>query len=634
MASWTGYFYIESAASGAGACYGLSVQGSPQPGASVVLWPWKGGQQNELWSIDDNGHITSALAGGLVLGLGPAEAGVTPIVLTAPSRTDPSQMWSFSAQGTIVNKADTGVVLAVSGGVGVEGASIVAAALEAGEVRSQVWSIAPIVPVGQVTRWCFVQSGLSQTGENACYYGLHVTKHLAKLQVVLSSWSGGQPAELWRFTDDGHLLSALGADGNLTLGLGLPVEGAPKSHYVGVEPLVSGAVAQTWSQQNGTICNGKSGDVLTVQGGVAVLDTPIITAAPDGAAAQQWQLVPAFPLLEVLAQAPEPFPVFVGDEAAAYASINTQLKLPDTGVRGEYVILQPATLTSLKDSLAQCTCPPGVSSQAWDAVVTQLTDELTCAVGVQEVVTSYLSFHTAMFSDQQAIVSQYGTDAQMDAGTTIHGSALAIFSAVAEAGLNLIPDGGAIAAFINAGVVISQVADSATPIPDSFQVAYSALWGQLSTNFESLYTAVLNMAYVALSDWGKLRALYPLTLSTAVGGLALTTAAVAAIVKTSTPYFKQSVLQMLLPAKYHLWYGMQQNAYPVSCVPKEAQNVTPDGSGWWYATWITAIESDRDFPSQDVWNDVTGLGIVNPEDFWMAQNGWNFAKVANYVPPA
>ncbi|HEX9940162.1 MAG TPA: hypothetical protein VGB15_23715, partial [Longimicrobium sp.] len=617
--------FFMSALSDDTTCYGLGVQnGTAAAGTPVLFLPWQGGEQSELWRVDPYGRIISALGDGksLVLGLGSTYdwgPNGNYIVLRQLDPDDHTQLWSFESDGMIANQANRAMVLNVDGGLAVNGASIITYTVQAGTPLDEYWWGAPVVPLKPGPQWYFIQSGLTDEDNT---YGLGVPGD--SKEVGLFPYAGGQAGQTWRFPGDGTIVSALPHGLPLGLGLGAPVFDSPGSTCVLVDLLVEGATAQLWSRDGGTIVNAKNQHLLTA----SVAGAPVVTApGQEGSPpTQSWTALQVNPLASILSQAPVPFPVFTGGQADAYASINQQLPFTSGNtLREQYVILDPSALSNYDNKLPGLICPDNVSAADWQAVIHQLTAELNAAIPVQTHFQTSTSSLAQMFAAQSGVVSQFISDTGMQQGE-VTGGMLSIFESVAYLGMSEISDGGSVVAnLMSVGMAIGQAAASATPLADSFQVACSDLWSELNTNFTALDTALGNAAYVILSDWGRLRATGPLTTSKLVGGLGFTIGD--NLGAALQPAFSASVMQMLMPAKYMLWTAPFQTKPTIDGIPTYAQYAVPEWGGGYLVTSISVVGDENEYPSSAAMTDIFGPkmnGYVDPTDFWMGQNGWNF----------
>jgi hypothetical protein len=315
-----------------------------------------------------------------------------------------------------------------------------------------------------------------------------------------------------------------------------------------------------------------------------------------------------------------PFPTFTGDQLTAYDYINAQLGVSD--LRSEYPNLA-APLDSYQSTIDSMQPASGVSTADWQAVVAQLNAELTDAVAVRNLFAQYQDYHTALFADNGARLNQLGTDADMEQGTDTSGVATAIIEGTIYTALSAIPVVGSVLGNIvqtgmNAALAVKQIS------PDPFEVAYSELWNELSTNFEALLTMIGQQEQTILSDWGKMQAVAQLITASGPNSLAWPASLTGDLISSSVPGYDISVMQVLLPAKYKIYlYSFQTDGDALDGIPSYAQWVQSIGSGLWCKYFIADAGNPSAYPSQQaLQNDVWDNGGVQA-DFYQAQNGWN-----------
>jgi len=630
------WFYLQSALTDSiGTTYVANVDGaSRSPGTKIIYWPLQPNFYNVLWQYTQEGFIMSALGDLLVLDLGEAFdwSGVRGnYVVLNPLNIELSktQMWTFNEDGTITNQSN-GLVLDVAGGVSSAGASVVVYPLVDGPPSWQTWSVASskfFVP-----NWSYLQSALTDSSNNT--YVASVEEGTSN--VVVNPFQQNSSSQLWQITEDGRILS--GASGNPVVTLGQQYNWGPNGNaiVVGASPAQTNSSLQWTYNDENIFINTSNGMALNVEGGVAGANTALITytvQSGPSAADEIWTLSPGCPLDGILAAPPVAFPPFTGDQATAYADINQQLGITD--LRSEYTNLA-APLSEWLSQILSMQCPSGVQQADWDAVVAQLTLELTAADSIQKLFANYSAYHTDVFADNGALLNKLGTDAGMEQGsnTNVGGLILSILEGVLYTALEAIPGGDAavnifavlgnvMEAGINIGVSASNAGGAISPNP--FQVAYSELWGQLSQNFVALLTAVGNMENTILSDWGKMQTTYADILSTGPDTLAWPSTLTAELVSNSIPGYTISVMQMLLPAKYQIYQYQANDDSAVPDVPSNAQWVQSIGNNTWNKYWIGDSTNWDAYPSDEAMNDVWN-SCVAYSDFFQGLAGWGFAR--------
>lgn len=629
------WFYLQSSLSdNMGTTYVANVESANgSPGAQIIYWPLQANAFNELWQYYDDGFIMTGLGDDLMLDLGTEfdwNGQKGNYVVLNPWGSSNTQQWTFNDDGTISNQSN-GLLLDVAGGVSSSGASLVVYPAVSGPPDWQEWEV--VYPKTFVPKWVFFQSALTDSSNNT--YVATVQDGTSNV-VATPVQSTNTSNQMWQVTPDGRILSA--TSGNPVVSLGDNYGWGPNGNYivVGSSPAQTNNTLQWIFNDDGMIVNTSSGMVLNVDGGVANPNTALITypvQSGPSAGDEIWTLSPACPFDEILALPPLPFPPFTGVQATAYAYINQQLGITD--LRSEYSNLA-APLSEWLSQILAMQCPSGVDTADWQAVVSQLTQELTAADSVQKLFANYSAYHTAVFADNGDLLNKLGTDAGMEQGsnTSVGGIILSVLEGVLYTALEAIPVvgeavnvfavlGNVMEAGINIGVAAASSGGGISPNP--FQVAYSELWGQLSQNFVALLNAVGSMELVILSDWGKMQATYEDILSTGPDTLAWPPTLTADLVQNSIPGYTISVMQMLLPAQYQIFQYQEDDDSAVHDVPANAQWVQSIGNNLWNKYWIGVPGSWSEYPSNQALEDVWNAGVAY-SDFFQGLGGWGFAR--------
>lgn len=604
MAQW---FSIQSGLSSGEAIYSLNVsEGSTTPGTQIILYSFNAAA-NELFQITDGGLIVSQMDPSLVLALG---GDGTSVVIAALASGNAAQQWDFVQGGLLVNRQNQ-QAMAISGGSAVSGAAIVTAPQDHGD-PSQVWSpVASFPPTGQ---WFFLLSGVTQGGATMAA-NVSGASSAPGAAVLLWALEAGSNNEMWQISPQGVVTSALDQSLVMSLGSGDAV--------VTATAVPGGSAAQQWDfTPAGLMINQSNGQALTVPEGGG--STPqLATAAVGGAPAanQQWTSSPGYPMDAILAQPPVPFPSFSDSpgRSAAWKAL-----LADLGIdpRTQYTNLD-AKLTGYLDTVTSATRPGNIPQEDWDDVQDQLKAELNDAMAVQALYNQYGQYHSDMFADNGARLQQLAADAQIEQGTNTSGVVSAIVQGAIYTTLSAIPVFGSVL-----GNVVQTAMNAALSIgtisPDPFEVAYSDLWGTLSSNFEALLAMTGQQEQAILSDWGKLDAVGRLTTAKGPDSLAWRAGLTGDLVTGSVPGYEIALMQVLLPAKYRIYrYQGQSNGDALDGVPAWAQWVQDIGSGQWNKYLIADAANPSAYPSQQAMqNDVWDNGAAQA-DVFLARNGWN-----------
>jgi hypothetical protein len=437
--------------------------------------------------------------------------------------------------------------------------------------QDQTWLPFPGVlqPNPPTKSWGYFKSALSPT--RPFYSPLVLNIDYASTNpgtnVILYPLQANSDNELWQITSDGHIVSAMAS--GLVLDLGDPITWDGQFSVVSNAWSYPTVSSQQWTFNNeGMIVNQKTNSVINVNNASTIPGTQIVTygvQSGSSAADEIWYFnTPSYPLNDILAQAPQPFTTFTGGQAEAYVYINTQLGLapPAGDLRSQYINTDLSdTFAAWSTAIRFMTPPEGVSIDDWNAVVNQLTTELTAVSSVQTLFINFNMYYGDVFDDNGALLNKLGTDAQMEEGssTQVGSTILSLFEGIAYTVLSAVPglgEGLDICAVLGnlmetAVAVGTNAANAQTSIsPSPFSVAYSDLWGTLSSNFVALLNITSNMATTILSDWGKLQATYGKTLSLGSDSLAWPEQLTAQLVAQAVNAYTIFVMQMLLPVQF------------------------------------------------------------------------------------
>jgi hypothetical protein len=633
--SYNGTYFVESALSTAGACYGLNVaNAAAEAGAAIILWPWAGGQLNELWQFDPDGHLISLLDANLVIGLGGPVAGSSGnyLCLCSLDTGDVTQQWTVTESGMLQNQS-SGMVIDVQGGVGADGASIITNEPNT-DAPDELWWLAPAVSSAGVPVWCFIQSQLSEDP-----YGLNV----GQLNVTLEPWQAGQPNLLWQLDlGDASIQSQSGGESAVLTpsAVGLPLLTLKNVGLLSQQWSWTSMSSTSWLPSSGPqiiYCRAGIQGVISVAGDTPG-NSPNVVSAPYGGCQPEntWQVIPANNPAAILMLPPTAFPAFTGTQALVYTWINQNLNPPlgsgDTpDLRGQYTnnnFSADACLSQIvgmkNPKIIEGT---RISDANWEAVTEQLKAELSEVPDVQLFINNYLAFHTALFVDKGARLSQLATDAEISNSTLVNGLGLAVIQGVIYTLLELDEDTAALGNWINSAISAGTAPGSSTPMSNAaFQVAYSELWEQLSSNFQQLYQSACNMAWVILSDWGKLQAMAASLVSEGPGGLYWPDNA--DTMNNAIPGYVQAVMQMLLPTRYGItWYNDFEEPCAGTNDPLSGSWCINVGAGTEYSQIYQISDAGGNLPSSQAMNDVFGSqmqGVVSGQDFYTGTGGWNF----------
>ncbi|MFE6063650.1 hypothetical protein [Streptomyces sp. NPDC056431] len=617
--------------------YVLRVEGDgAQPGARVVPRPKALNSQgsaetrSQQWSMTAEGRIVSRLSG-CAMAWDDDDGVLVAAPVGDPAR--PHQFWSVAGDGRLASRTLSGHVLTVSGE-----ANPVLAELD-GEsvsdpVRAHYWTLlAAPLQSGDATvpTWVYFQSALQDDAGQNCVLNVEGYSHSPWAPVIfwpLTQTSTHAANELWQITPDGRILSGLGDNLALTLGVngGVTVQ---LQQY----PL---PLSQVWDLSTpNQICSALTGEFLCPSGGAAAPydGTPIVAASGAPSSSYTWYTVPPspLPLQQIVGRDPEPFPEFTGDQAEAYSVILDRLGL--VSLRAQYYNLQAPLDVYNTDIVSWTDAPDGIPQDAWDAVRLQLETEIECAITARNVFTNYTNFQNTLFGTDGATVAKLIDDAGImegDQDPNVGGIILAIVEGLLYTALCALPGVGEAAISVGGIVgnlmmtaVNAALADSGphSISPDPFQVAASDLWGELRNNYQAVLGAMGSMETEILKDWGMLQTLYPLAIKQ--GGpdsLFWDPSTTPDLVAAATPGYEVSVMQMLMPAKYSIFLSFKNNR------PDDVPSWAKWDSGT-YQAWIAESTNHEMYPSEqamqtDIWDNG-----VQQADFFRCAAGWGFTVV-------
>jgi hypothetical protein len=628
---WTdGYWFGDGS-------YGLNVKGAvAEAGTQVILYPWCGGQDNELWTMDSEGHIVSQLNDQLVIGIDDSNPPYT--VLCQLTDGDPTQQWTV-VNGALQNNSTQAVMTATTGQV-LTGWNVVMGADPNGVTPdNQCWQFAPYfaTPAAAVPQWLVLQSALS-SDTNSLVLDLQNGNASSGTQVVLAVQDPSSATQKWLITPDGRVLNNSGVQ--LVLGLSEPFGSG--QNYVNVQTQSMPPIedVQWIAQPGGLYQNHGTGRYLTVLGNNPAVGTDLVTdELQEGASNSIFTTLPCNTLGSIVAAGPQPFPAFQAnpDQAAAYNYINQQLA--NSGdfsgdLRATYINTDlTANYSNWVTQIRQMSCPDTISPSDWSVVWNQLQTELQAVSAVQTLFANYASYHGQVFADQEALVSGLVTNAGItDDSANVGGLILSIISGVLYTVLEAIPGGGAaVNAFavlgniIQGGINIGVAAGGAGQITsDPFEVEVGELWATLSTQFENLLAATAAMEMAILSDWGMLAATFGLINSTGPDSLAWPPDLTPQLVSASKPGFTVSVMQMLMPVKYQI-YCQQDDGQLFNGVSPLVQRVESNGDGTYSHYWVATSSDWSDYPIDAAMNDCFAAGDYG-WDFFHSAGGWTLAQ--------
>jgi len=392
---------------------------------------------------------------------------------------------------------------------------------------------------------------------------------------------------------------------------------------------------QLWTlTRDGHLVSQLNNLVIEIPSDADLSAAPVLAMNTQGSGLnQQWSIIPDYPLEDILRMKGDGFPSFTGGQETAFEAINKQLGVKN--IRAEYVNTNKAISKALLEGLQR---PANIQPDDWNKVIAQLGQEFQAVADVRALFGNFLNFYTELTVDQQARLNQAAVDADMDTSTTVNYSWVGLVESIIIGLLSLITapiGGGALtigvaasaAASILSGAVNMGLANNAfSGSTLNFNSQLSALWSQLSVNFETLLTSIAGQQNNILTNWNKLQAVEARINASGPTALKWNQEANARLIATSGASYTIFTLQQLLPTRFQIYRWSQVNSSS-----RLNDGFPTDAPG--YATWseqfdngmsnyYTIQDSKGDFPggqamTEDLWNNG-----VQPSDFFKAVNGW------------
>jgi hypothetical protein len=376
----------------------------------------------------------------------------------------------------------------------------------------------------------------------------------------------------------------------------------------------------------------------------------------------QWTPWPSYPLRGILAEQPEGFPQFDGDEAKAYDCINNYLNLYGTcelgggqvnaGLRCEYSILGAPQSYTIPD------VPPmgcSASAQSYDRVRTQLNGELAAAIAVQNLYLAYNDFVNSVFIENSAqlgpLIEAAGLD--QDASVTFNpvGLIIGVVYSIMSLGDPALGFAANLMEAAYAGVEGLNVPPSAL---SPFEVAVSDVQTELSDRFASVLAALDAQQSFILTNGHVMQQVATLASKTdSPDALGIDPAKMPALLQNARAGFAVATMQVLLPAKYQVTRALAQvdtNAFSGLSFPSytrwdEKVGIQTSSEPLYNSYGISdpyGLPYDgpidpKGFPSEAaIQTDVFDNGTTQ-HDFFTGTNGWegfNKARTPRAITPS
>jgi hypothetical protein len=173
MTSYPNQYFVYNDLSPKDTSYGMNVSGfGTTAGTPIIVWPWQGGRQNELWTYNSNGQLLPGSAQStMAIGLGSAldgEQGYN-VVLVPQNGQDTSQQW-FLQNDDLINKSNQGVLALASSEIS-DTPALVCVPKGSSYAHGYHWTMIPAAGTGPLPDWKFIQIQLPEANAN---FGINI----------------------------------------------------------------------------------------------------------------------------------------------------------------------------------------------------------------------------------------------------------------------------------------------------------------------------------------------------------------------------------------------------------------------------------------------------------------------------
>jgi hypothetical protein len=272
--------------------YVMTVSGE-DPGAEsvVVIDTWQPCAASQLWTLNYDGTISSAVGSSLVLTASGAPGGDNPVTIGTAVPGNPLQIWQVYDDGTIRVQIKTQnppqQCLNVSGDKLSSGKDVITFEVQSGPPSNELWQLLPAQPITLGT-WFSLQVGSSAEGHP---FVLTAAGAAANSEVTIEPFQPGAANQLWIMQADGVIVSAF----NQTMAL----TANSINNQVTITPEQSGNAQQQWYLKDGGLVVNYSNSQLQYLnaqgGGAAYAGQPVFTYGFEVAPNTTWSVMPYQP---------------------------------------------------------------------------------------------------------------------------------------------------------------------------------------------------------------------------------------------------------------------------------------------------------------------------------------------------
>ena len=317
------------------------------------------------------------------------------------------------------------------------------------------------------------------------------------------------------------------------------------------------------------------------------------------------------------------------------------------GIRCEYEILTTSSaLTNCYSAIASANNNPPtsyngtpISSSDWSAVASQIANECTYAVGVQNTFNFYNQIFVYVFVNAGDQILALSKDVGVSSGQSmtaaapielVDGVIYTLLNATTAGGTALFTGGGAFANLMETAV------NSALSVPGNtlnqkLATTVGELYGALSTQFKQVSDGAVTAETAILQDWGRLQQIGPATNIVGYNGLGLAKNGIINLESQALSAYELSIMQQLMPLAYDQFNSFANKG---SITGLNTSNY----NSYSYATFGGASTDNYNLASfvKSGGSSIPSLKVLqtdifdngaNPFEVFNAINGWSLLKV-------
>jgi hypothetical protein len=304
-----------------------------------------------------------------------------------------------------------------------------------------------------------------------------------------------------------------------------------------------------------------------------------------------------------------------------------------TGIRCEYSIVTTSkALTDCFSAVSSATPPTSyngtpISPADWTAVSTQIENECSDAVAVQNLFNYYNQIFAFVFINAGDQITNLYEDVKLSKNQSLTAAApIELIEGLLYTLLNASKDTGAgVVANLMAAAVNTALAVPQNTLNEKLSTTAGALYGALSTQFQQVNAGALTAENAILEDWGRLQQIGAATNVVGYNGLGLNATDVESLENQTLSAYELAIMQQFMPVAYNPWITFASTGAPSGLNTTNYNNFS-------YATFGSNTQNNNSGtflgnPSLQVLKtDIFGNG-TDPFEVFNALNGWNSFKV-------